>query len=326
MMTHGKFVCIFLCILAMIALISGCDRGTDDADKSDSAVNGYEFQSEIIDTQDDKELQDDAVSIVNIPYDYASVMKNGMIYYPIEYSVGTETYTGYLSDSGEILSEEVLFQNTRDGSTLQLYDEKGNVSYTQENTPHSDGVQCVGDNGVFLWREVISDIDNYSVMMGLKDSYGEWLFDPIDVYAVAGVEFLGNYKFYLGEGMFAAYDLSKLHGNSLIVFDSENGGYFYLEDVYAHNMAFYNGTMIYQQWDGGQAGGHLGAICSVTRNGEVTTLNTEGDLMAVNEEGFLTDNAISFYNREGGLKWKFDRYEMAPDSGDFDCLLLCVVV
>ena len=168
MMTHGKFVCIFLCILAMIALISGCDRGTDDADKSDSAVNGYEFQSEIIDTQDDKELQDDAVSIVNIPYDYASVMKNGMIYYPIEYSVGTETYTGYLSDSGEILSEEVLFQNTRDGSTLQLYDEKGNVSYTQENTPHSDGVQCVGDNGVFLWREVISDIDNYSVMMGLK--------------------------------------------------------------------------------------------------------------------------------------------------------------
>lgn len=79
-------------------------------------------------------------------------------------------------------------------------------------------------------------------------------------------------------------------------------------------MEFYNGTMIYQQWDGGQSGGHKGDIYSVTRNGEITPLNTGGDLIAVNECGFLTDDAISFYSREGTLKWKFDQYEVAEDT------------
>lgn len=311
-----------LYVFVITALISGCssqDNLAESSNRSESSMT-QDSKGEVTNISDD-ELQSDAISIVTIPNNaldpFTPVIKNGAVYYPIEYSAGTETYKGYVSDNGEIFSEEVILQYMRDSytRTLKLYDETGNISYTQENTPLGEGVQCVGDNGVFLWREVSAGIDNYSVLMGLKDCNGDWLFDPIDVYSITGVEFSGNSKFkYLGEGMFAAYDLSKNHGNSLVVFNSENGSYFYIEDVYAHNMEFYNGTMIYQQWDGGQSGGHKGDIYSVTRNGEITPLNTGGDLIAVNECGFLTDDAISFYSREGTLKWKFDQYEVAEDT------------
>lgn len=231
-----RYFKVILYVFVITALISGCssqDNLAESSNRSESSMT-QDSKGEVTNISDD-ELQSDAISIVTIPNNaldpFTPVIKNGAVYYPIEYSAGTETYKGYVSDNGEIFSEEVILQYMRDSytRTLKLYDETGNISYTQENTPLGEGVQCVGDNGVFLWREVSAGIDNYSVLMGLKDCNGDWLFDPIDVYSITGVEFSGNSKFkYLGEGMFAAYDLSKNHGNSLVVFNSENGSYFYI--------------------------------------------------------------------------------------------------
>lgn len=128
--------------------------------------------------------------------------------------------------------------------------------------------------------------------------------------------------------MFFAYDLSKLYGNYLLIFNGNNGNCISIENVSCKNLAFYDGTMIYQQWDGGQAGGHRGSICSLHSDGTIQEFNTTGDLITVNGTGFLTTgNGISFYDRNGNLKWSFDKYEIAKNSKPVmynDYVFVCV--
>lgn len=238
--------------------------------------------------------------------------RDGIYYYSVEYTLGSEVKRGYMSQEGVITSEIPAKTYKKTKTTSELYAPDGSVSFTKTYDNYFDGVLGEHD-GTYVWREEVGDIDSRHVYLGLVDRSGTWLHDSrVDVLELTGSEFMTHVTcWYLGEDMFAVYDLSHRTENYMMLLNAANGFYIYIKNISSNHLSFHNGTMICQQWEGGQAGGRLGNIYSVSKGGTAKELAAEGTLIGANEYGFLTDkDGFSFYDRDGNLKWSFNRYEL----------------
>lgn len=240
-----------------------------------------------------------------------------------------ERLAGYMNTSGTIFANEpnVHYENKNSigwsESSYTIYDDSGNTIYSSPDDKNLYILEST-DNSIYLVQEIRSGLDESAVYVGLMDISGNWLSDPINLSELTGAGPGTRYSLSLdssinlGEGMLAAYYRTD-HENYLILSDTETGNTFSIANVWAHYLKFYNGTMIFQRWDGGLSGGHMGEICSVDKYGTLTTFPVEGDLLAVGANGFLTSsNGLSFYTRSGELVWNFNDYEL---SDDFDLSL-----
>ncbi len=332
-----KTVALIMVIGVTLSLLSGCS-GNETSDVINSEESGslatFPANSNGISEETGPEISEtlpsdnvETVVITGFTQDYVFEQDNHF-YFPVEYSIGENSFTGYMDDMG-IITPSIPTQFKKTGNTSELYDNNGAISYTHTYEDSFDGVKC-GYNGTFLWRENQSDIDGKKVCLGLMDCNGAWLYDgPVNVLEISDVDFDTYTEYeYLGEDMFSAYDLSKNRGNLLLIFNANTGKCISIENVYPKGWAFYDGTMIYQQWDGGQAGGYRGKICLLHSDGTIQELNTAGDFITANKDGFLTTGSgISFYDRNGNLKWTFDKYEIAKHSQPVmydDFVFVCV--
>ena len=292
------------------------DEGASIDSSKESSENTTNEMSENSELESNQSVSsNDSITITGFTKNYV-YEKEGVFYFPVQYTIGQDSYTGYMDNTG-IITSDIPSQYQKSGNTSVLFNDDGSISYTQTCNSVYDGVVYEYD-GIFMWHEDQSNIDGKKIVLGLKDCNGSWLYNsPVDVLEITGVDFDTDTEYdYLGEGMFSAYDLSQNHGNHLLIFNANNGEYIHVEDVYPRAWAFYDGTMIYQQWDGGQSGGHKGKICLLCSDGTIQELNGDGDLLTVNEKGFLTEDryGISYYDRNGNIKWTFDKYEIARRS------------
>lgn len=249
---------------------------------------------------------------------------NSDIYYKVSYQLGgsKEYKTGYMNKLGIISIDEpkILYEKGDSPGSFILYDNNGNETYSDEKDGNW-GILLGTDNGVYVAQEMRSGLDKQATYIGLIDSQGNWLSQsPINLTQLTEVEYpIGASEAKnLGENMLSVY-CKVSRGNYLILFDSETGKIIPVENVWNNFLSFYNGTMIFQHWDGGESGGHMGEICSIDKKGNITTLPADGNLLAVNTNGFLTDsNGLSFYTRDGQLVWSFNDYKL---SNEFEPVL-----
>lgn len=243
------------------------------------------------------------------------------IWYDVTYLCGNsdESQNGYMDLAGVISSEEPnkLYATNNAKTSFTLYDAEGNETYSSPE----DGVWQVlseSENGTYIVQELRSGLDEFAVYIGLMDNTGNWLSEsPVNLTEIIETRNLvipGETES-LGEGMVSAYCM-KDHGNYLLLFntdpDTDSESFIPIENVWNHFLHFYNGTMIFQHWNGGQSGGHKGNIASIDKAGNYLVLPAEGDLLATGENGFLTDaNGLSFYNKDGELIWNFNDYELS---------------
>lgn len=295
-------VCIVL-MLAFVMLLSACTSNAPD--NSDSNVqennasaetNGLEIDADnSIDNENTMTSQN--VTVTSVGRRRAVGSK---IWYEVSYRLeeGEDVPLGYMNTEGIILTEEpaVLFE------------------------PEASNMTTLGavDEGIYLAQEVNYGIDGEAIYLGLIDNTGNWVSEKINLPEFTGVNLASVDKSAfedLGDGMISAY-WSGNKDNYLFIFDTETKNVIIVPSVWrsSFDFGFYEGNMIYQQRTGGSGAGKLRDICSVDRNGTITTLPAEGNLLAVGANGFLTDsNGISFYTRSGELVWTFDDYEMSDE-------------
>lgn len=292
---------IAFCLLILLGICTGCKKNIDYDDKlppslepesnqivqNSNDVNENILETESTDNQDNVRYQ--ITKVGNSEFDL-----DGNIFYAISYTssvASDDIYSGYMNEKG------IVFSSIPKLSDIKI-----------------KGI-CCGYKDCFLFRENLGGLDEVKINIGVTDSSGNWLYEPVSILEISDCEY-GRYTDYqyLGDGMFSAHDKSALYGNELLILNSQDGSYILLEDVSPRFLSFYDGIMIYQHWDGGQAGGHRGDICSVNCNGISQKLDTKGDLIATNSCGFLTDGqGLSFYNTKGELIWTFDQYDLDKD-------------
>ncbi|HIV19759.1 MAG TPA: hypothetical protein IAC82_10710 [Candidatus Merdivicinus intestinigallinarum] len=225
-----------------------------------------------------------------------------------------ESKEGYMSIDGVVTTEEPKGLYENDGYTkITLYDENGQETYANDGEEKLAVIDAA--DGVYLVQEIRSGLDEAAWYAGIMDASGNWLDGPFNMTEMTGAQTAeAANQGGLGEGMLGIY-AKQQNSNTLVVFDGETGACFSVNDVWQQDLQFRNGTMIYQQWGGGISGGQKGAICSLSKDGTVTELPVEGNLLCEGDNGFVTDaNNLSFYDRSGQLLWSFDQYELAEDS------------
>lgn len=222
------------------------------------------------------------------------------IWYEVSYRLeeGGDVQEGYMNTDGVISTEE----------PPALYESESSYMTTLGAV----------DEGIYLAQEVNYGIDGGAVYLGLIDNTGNWVSEKINLPEVTGVNLASVDKSAfenLGDGMLAAHWFGDKE-NYLFVFDTKTKNVITIPSVSQSSLdfGFYEGSMIFQQRTGGSGAGKIGDICSVDRDGTITTLPAEGNLLAVGENGFLTNsNGISFYTRSGELVWTFNDYELSDE-------------
>lgn len=227
-----------------------------------------------------------------------------------------EALEGYMDVDGTVVMEKPkLYENTG-GTTITLYDENGQETFASSD---DENMYVLGaSNGVYLVQETRSGLDESAWYVGVMDANGNWLDGPFNMTEMTGTIGAADVLDDMGEGMMAVYT-TQSHSNILVIFDSENGACFSISDVWNDDLQFRNGTLIFQHWSGGTSIGKKGTICSVTKDGTLTELATEGELLSDGDNGFVTDaNNLSFYDRSGNLQWSFDNYELVDTPVFYD--------
>ena len=296
-----KTICMALGTLLL--LLTACGTNGQGADSSVNSTSGNGTTSASQPTT--------AVEVLNInsKEQFGSEER-----YAVSYRLEGDDTTqhGYMDAAGIITTEapQVPYENS--GASFVIYDDSGNEIYS---SPSGEYWQIEGraDNNVYLVQQLRSGLDESATYVGLMDETGNWLYGgPVNVTELTGIQLLqAGRSENLGENMMSVY-CAEAHGNYLVLFNGETGNYTLINDVWNHDLKFYGDTMVFQHWDGGTSGGDLGEICSVDKNGNVTVLPTQGDLLCTGSNGFLTDtNELSFYNNQGQLIWSFDQYPLS---------------
>ncbi len=239
------------------------------------------------------------------------------IWYEVVYWDGEESQEGYMDITGVVSSVEPkgMYKSNNSSTSFVLYDADGDETYSSP-TGELQQVLWGTDDGVYIVQEYSSGLDEAATYIGMMDGSGNWLSNsPLNLTELTEARQLilaGDGKD-LGEGVLSAY-CTKDHGNYLLLFNTETESIIPIENVWNHYLNFYDGTMIFQHWDGGNSGGHKGEICSIDKTGNITVLPTDGELLATGANGFLTNaNGLSFYNRNGELIWNFSDYELSEN-------------
>ena len=274
--------------------ISGEPQETTDISTAEAGDSEIESDNSIA---DENSMTSQSATVTSIRWRRVVGSK---IWYEVTYRLeeGGDAQEGYMNTEGVISTEE----------PPALYESE------------SSNMTTLGavDEGIYLAQEVNYGIDGDAVYLGLIDNSGNWVSEKINLPEVTGVNLASVDKSAfenLGDGMLAAY-WSGNKENYLFVFDTETKKVITIPSVSRSSLdfGFHEGSMIFQQRTGGSGAGKLGGICSVDKDGTITNLPTEGNLLAVGENGFLTDsNGISFYTRSGELVWTFDDYELSDE-------------
>ena len=306
-----------LCVTMMLMLafsLAACstDAQEEIEEKSEKAATFTDEESKDVLQLPDEE-KEVKVLAVNARQSGGSKILYRVDYWSEDYEEGQD---GYMDLTGAIFSEEPkgMYKNNNSSLSFVLYDADGNETYS---SPHGFGEVLWGlDSGIYIVQEIRSGLDESATYVGLMHEFGNWLSDsPINLTELtkSNQSVFARSAKDIGEGMLSAY-CTLAHGNYLILFNTETKSIIPVEDVWDHYLDFYDGTMIFQHWDGGTSGGHKGEICSIDKTGNITTLPTKGDLLATGKNGFVTNaDGISFYNRNGELIWNFDEYTLSKD-------------
>lgn len=314
-----KMVCIAFSAL-IVCFAAACNVKEQDYSSIEppeiagGSIEPSEVPDPIVeDFQDTEKLEQE--SEVKIGGIRRKIESNSDIFYEVLYKIGdSEEYqTGYMNRSGVISPDPspILYENF--SGSFVLYDKYGNKTYSSEEDGNG-GILYGTDKEVYLAQKMEAGIDGYVTYIGLIDGKGNWLSgSPIDVNAGANYPIAASGAEELGEGMLSAY-FKMDNGNYLFLFDTTNGNIISIPDVWNDNLSFCDGTMIFQHWGGGFSGGHKGDICSVDKAGNITTLSVEGDLLAANADGFLTDaDGLTYFTRNGVKVWNFEDYELSDE-------------
>lgn len=308
-----KPMCVF-CSMLVAFSVTACGAESQEQ-VSVKLPEKPEYSTGILQDNKTEELpQANELKITNV---VEQIKTNSDVYYQVSYQLGDgeEYRTGYMDKSGVISINEpkALYEKGNSTGSFILYDKDGNETYSGEKEG-SWGILLGTNDGVYIAQEMRSGLDEQATYIGLINSQGNWLSQsPINLTQLTEVEYpIGAFEpENLGEDMLSAY-CTMNHGNYLLLFDSKTGKVIPVENVWNHFLSFYNGTMIFQHWDGGTSGGHMGEICSIDKEGNIATLPAGGDLLAVNANGFLTSaNGLSFYTRDGKLVWSFSDYKLS---------------
>lgn len=274
--------------------ISGETQETTDISSAETGDSEIESDNSIA---DENSMTSQSATVTSIRWRRVVGSK---IWYEVTYRLeeGGDAQEGYMNTEGVISTEE----------PPALYESE------------SSNMTTLGavDEGIYLAQEVNYGIDGEAVYLGLIDNSGNWVSEKINLPEVTGVNLASVDKSAfenLGDGMIAAY-WSGHRDNYLFVFDAETKNAITVPSVSRSSLdfGFYEGSMIFQQRTGGSGAGKLRDICSVDRNGVITTLPAEGNLLAVGANGFLTNsNGLSFYTRSGELVWTYNDYEISDE-------------
>ena len=312
---NRKGMAVFCAMAMAISLVScspesGESASSGEPSTASSAVSSSAESSEPEESSEASEpAEAEAEEVTVYPVNGYS---NG--YFSVGVTHNGEQTEGYMSVDGTVTFEEPKGLYENHGYTkITLYDENGQETFA------SDGEELLAvidaADGVYLVQETRSGLDEMAWYAGIMDGSGSWLDGPFNMTEMTGAQTadVAN-SGGLGEGMLGLH-AKQQNSNALVVFDGATGSCFTVDNVWNQNLQFRNGTMIFQQWDGGISGGHKGAICSVSKEGTVTQLPAEGELLCEGDNGFVTDaNNLSFYDRSGQLLWSFDQYELTEDS------------
>ena len=298
----GWHACLAL-MLVFVIMLSACTSNTTENSENDGQENNIsaETESSEIDSNNSSDTENNVtgqnVTVTSIRWRRVVGSK---IWYEVSYRFeeGEKAQEGYMDTEGNISTEEPVTLYESESSNMTIL---GAV-----------------DEGIYLAQEINYGIYGEAIYLGLIDNTGNWVSEKINLPEVTGVNLASVDKSAfenLGEGMLAAY-WSGNKDNYLFVFDTETKKAITIPSVSRSSLdfGFHEGSMIFQQRTGGSGAGKLKDICSVDSDGTITTLPTEGNLLAVGENGFLTNsNGISFYTRIGELVWTFDDYELSDE-------------
>ena len=309
-----KMTCVAF-VLALALSLTACGTGEQEQTSVESQDISSESSVDAVDEETSQAPENsESIRVTTIQ---ARRNSGSKVWYEVAYRQegSEESQIGYMDLSGVISSVEPkgsFESKPSGGSSFVLYDADGNETYS--NNEGFWQILWGTEDGVYIAQELRSGLDESATYIGLMDSTGNWMSDsPVNLTELteSGQLIMAGAAEDLGEGMLSAY-CTKNHGNYLLLFNTETESIIPIEDVWNHYLHFYDGTMIFQHWDGGSSGGHKGEICSIDKTGNITVLPTEGELLATGENGFLTDaNGLSFYNRSGELLWSFSDYELS---------------
>ncbi len=299
--------CCFLCDgsdrFSGFVLDRGRGGGVPPLNEDSSSVSAAgSASSEALQPEESSEISDSVKveeSVINI----TDVQKFDNGYFTVIYNEDgvDEPKEGYMSIDGVITTEEPkgLYQY----HPAIFYDENGQETFNSVDSG-ADIMVCDAAYGVYMVQEMRSGLDQpMTYYAGLMDAKGNWLDGPFEVFLTGYTSHGG-----LGEGILGAISPRDNQNYNLLLFDSETGSYVSVPDAsLGTGSQFRNGTIILEV---------DGNICSVAKDGTVTKLPAEGDLICEGDNGFVTDaNTLSFYDRSGQLLWSFDKYELYDPYG-----------
>ena len=311
----------FVILLAAIMMLSFVACSKDKADSNnteETASSAPQSSTSTAETpvpelaEKEEDTTEDKKAPIGVTVNLAEQLVSGEIYYQVSYSLDNASpQTGYMDVNG-LITSDIPLSYENNGTGFSLFHNGKTASYTPQGENDVTEVKC-GVDGIYLVQEYRSSLDGSGIYIGLMDSSANWLNgNPINVGEITGRDFMLNTTFdYLGEGTFAVYHKEQ-NDNHLLLLHAPTASCTYLQNVWAHNLASFDGRIIYQTWDGGLSGGHRGSIFS--HNAETNTeteLPVQGTLLASSANGFLIDNGgLSFYSPSGELKWTFDQYKI----------------
>jgi len=255
--------------------------------------------------------------------DYMTSDLLGNLYYNVSYKTKNSDIANGLMDRDGLITADIPQTYINDGRGFTIYSDSGEHSYIPDGA--NDFAEIILEyEGVYLVQELRKGLDNSGIYAGLMNNFGQWLNGyPLNTSEIGWT--LSKQELYsnLGEGYIGSYTRYQ-HGNALFLLNVKDGAFGKIENVWYDNLKMYDGSFIYQSYDGGGSGGHKGSIFSYKDGNIIELSSVDGDLISCSEKGILTDNdGLSFYSRDGKHKWTFNKYNIYWDRmppvmyGDF---------